>query len=362
MTAVTVATELSAAIAGHERAAIATVVSTWSSSPLPVGTHMLIFDDGRIVGSVSGGCVEGDVYEAAREVLAGGAPMLRSYSVSDEASGEVGLACGGRIEVFVQPLPTRLPGLAKHVAAARPSGWAQIIAHPDPGLVGRSRVITGGDTGSSWWGGDVSRELAARLEAAEPAVIALPGVPGARIFLDVRSPAPRLVLAGISEFAVALARLGDFLGYDVTVCDARSAFLQPERFPAATLVPGWPHDYVGAEVETDQIGPRDVVLALTHDLKFDVPLLEVALRSEAGYVGAIGSRGLHAQRLDALLEHGVTAAETARLRSPIGLDLGGRTPEATALSIMSEVVATGNGASALPLADQSGPIHTRHHV
>jgi xanthine dehydrogenase accessory factor len=268
----------------------ATLVAASGSTPLPIGSVMLVSARGDVVGSVSGGCVEAAVHDLALEVLATGRPVRRSFGYADSDALEVGLTCGGRVEVLVERL-TR-----------------------------------------------------ADLPLADP--------------LGPAEDPARLIVVGAVDFAVALSRLGRFLGDRVTVCDARPVFTTPERFPDAEVVVDWPHRYLRAEAAAGRIDERTAICVLTHDAKFDTPALVTALRLPAvGFVGAMGSRRTHLDRTERLRAAGLTEDELARLSSPIGLDLGGRTVEETALSILAEVVAHRHGGSGLPLSLAQVPIH-----
>lgn len=356
-----------------ETAALATVTSIRGSAPREVGSAMLVRADGTVVGSVSGGCVEGAVYESALEVIASGVPAREQYGIADEAGIAVGLTCGGEIEIFVEPVaPATFPDLdrlADAVAAERPVAVATVIEHPDAAVVGRRLLLEEGGASSGSLG--TPRRDAAVHDDAE-GVLATGrsatltygtdgerrGV-GMRVHVQVFAPPPRLLIFGAVDHAAALASVGAFLGYDVTVCDARPVFATPERFPAAArVVVDWPHRYLSAEHEAGRIDARTALAVLTHDPKFDVPLLSVALRLPAiGFVGAMGSRRTHDDRLARLRDAGLTDAELARLSSPVGLDLGGRTPQETAVSIAAELVAAQWGGSGRPLRALDTPVH-----
>ena len=354
---------------------LATVVSTWSSAPRPPGAAMLTTSAGAVLGSVSGGCVEADVYARLEEILAGSPPTLQAYGVSDDDAGAVGLTCGGTIEVFLQSLgPDASPAVTDVVTraqAGQPMALATVIDHPDATRVGRQLAVRGdagsaviGSLGSSRADQAVADDARGLLGSGTSGTLTYGPEgqrrgEGMRVMVSSFAPPPRLLVFGATDFAVAAARLGDFLGYHVTVCDARATFLTEERFTAADeLVVEWPHDYLEREAAAGRVDSRTVICALGHDLKFDIPLLTTALRlPEVGYVGAMGSRRTVELRTSQLREAGLTEAELARLRSPLGLDLGGRTPEETAVSIMSEVIAESWGGSGRPLHTGSKPIH-----
>jgi xanthine dehydrogenase accessory factor len=347
---------------------LATVVNTFRSAPRDPGAALAVSDGGEVVGSVSGGCVEGAVYELAREVCESGQPVLQTYGISEDTAFDVGLTCGGIIELFVEPVSReRFPGLGQVATAIRdevPVAVATVVA--GPGVLGARRIIRADIATGTLGAGD-------RLdEAVDDDVRGMlaQGLTGVRhygehgerrlddlsVFVQSFAPPPRLLVFGAIDFAAAVARAGKFLGYRVTVCDARPIFATHARFPDADeVVVDWPHRYLAQT----PIDPRTVICVLTHDPKFDVPLLEVALRTPAGYIGAMGSRRTHEDRLARLRDVGLTEDELARLRSPIGLDLGARTPEETAVSVAAELIQLRWGGSGQPLTDTTGRIH--HH-
>jgi xanthine dehydrogenase accessory factor len=337
---------------------------------------MLVGPRGEAVGSVSGGCVEGAVYELAQEVVRTGEPVLERYGVSDDDAFAVGLTCGGILDVFVEKVDkTTFPDLeqiADDIENARPVAVAFVIEHPDPAWVGRRLVVRPEDAevprtgalGSERADDAVADDARGLLAAGHHATLTYGPDgerrgEGMRVFVWAFAPPPRMLVFGAIDFAAAVARMGDFLGYDVTVCDARPVFATHSRFPSAdTVVVDWPHRYLKAEAEAGRIDGRTVICVLTHDPKFDVPVLEVALRlPEVAYVGAMGSRRTHDDRLARLREAGLAEDELDRLSSPIGLDLGARTPEETAVSIAAEVIALRWGGEGQRLADTKGTIH-----
>ncbi|GIH68202.1 XdhC family protein [Sphaerimonospora thailandensis] len=347
-----------------ERFGLATVVGTFRSAPRPPGASMAVLG-AEAVGSVSGGCVEGAVYELAREVVAGGPPVLQRYGVSDDDAFAVGLTCGGIIDVFVEAVCEEtfpeLGEVAASIEARRPVAVATIVA--GPGTVGARRVVwpdhASGSLGSARLDDAVDDDVRGMLAQGLTGVRRY-GAEGERrlddlqVFVHSFAPSPRMLVFGAIDFAAAVARVGKFLGYHVVVCDARPVFATAKRFPEADeVVVRWPHDYLSS-VEVDE---RTVVCVLTHDPKFDVPLLEVALRTPAAYIGAMGSRRTHDDRLARLREAGLSEAELARLRSPIGLDLGARTPEETAVSIAAELIKLRWGGSGHSLSETTGRIH-----
>lgn len=356
--------------ADGRRFALATVVGTFRSAPRQPGAAMAVSLDGEVVGSVSGGCVEGAVYELAQSVMSSGEPVVQRYGVSDDDAFSVGLTCGGILDVLVEPVgPETFPefdGVRQAITRREPVAVASVVA--GPGRVGARRVIWPDRASGSLAPGEPH---AARLDAAvddDARGMLAQGLTGLRhygrhgerrldelsVFVHSFAPAPRMLVFGAIDFAAAVARIGRFLGYHVTVCDARAVFATAKRFPEADeVVVRWPHRYL-TETGADE---RTVICVLTHDPKFDVPLLEVALRTPAAYVGAMGSRRTHHDRLERLRAAGLTDAELARLRSPIGLDLGARTPEETAVSIAAELIQLRWAGSGRPLTETDGRIH-----
>ncbi|MDF3336581.1 XdhC family protein [Mycolicibacterium septicum] len=353
-------------------AGVGTVVRTFRSAPRPAGAAMVVAPDGTVAGSVSGGCVEGAVYELATEVMASGTPVLQRYGVSDDDAFEVGLTCGGILDVFVEPVSEKtfhqLSDIAEDIEAHRPVAVATVIAHPDASWVGRRLVVhrdaVEGSLGSPRADAAVTDDARGLLAAGRSEVLTY-GPDGQRrgegmeVFVASHAPRPRMLVFGAIDFAAAVAQQGVFLGYRVTVCDARPVFATSARFPTADeVVVDWPHRYLAAQAEAGAIDARTVICVLTHDPKFDVPVLDVALRlPEVAYIGAMGSRRTHDDRMARLRDAGMTEAELARLSSPIGLDLGGRTPEETAVSIAAEIIAQRWGGGGRPLAQTDGRIH-----
>jgi xanthine dehydrogenase accessory factor len=351
----------------NETFGLATVVQTFSSAPREPGAAMAVSATGEVVGSVSGGCVEGAVYELATEVTASGQPVLRRYGISDNDAFAVGLTCGGIIDIFVEPASReRFAALGEVAAAVRtgtPIAVATIIE--GPGGIGSRRIIWEGDRSAGTLGAGDRLDQAVDDDARGMLAQGLTGVrrygpDGERrrdelaVFVQSFAPAPRMLVFGAIDFAAAVAKAGKFLGYHVTVCDARPVFATASRFPDADeVITDWPHRYL-AGISTDE---RTVICVLTHDPKFDVPLLEVALRRPAAYIGAMGSRRTHEDRLARLREVGVSEAELSRLHSPIGLDLGARTPEETAVAIAAELIQLRWGGSGQPLTATTGRIH-----
>ncbi|HEX5202107.1 MAG TPA: XdhC/CoxI family protein [Actinoplanes sp.] len=337
--------------------AVATVVRTWSSAPRQPGSAMAVNERGEVLGSVSGGCVEGAVYAAAEEVMQTRKAQQHTYGVSDGDAFEVGLTCGGTIEVLVQPWDALadVDEVLKAVKDGRPV--ATVSLDNKQLAVWPTRVA--GSLGDPGLDRAAEQQAAGMLSAGTTGVVHL-GAHGEQrltaveIFVQSYLPPPRMIVFGAIDFAGAMARIGGFLGYHVTVCDARPVFATRKRFPSADeLVVQWPHRYL----ESTEVDERTVLCVLTHDPKFDVPLLEVALRTPARYIGVMGSRRTHSDRMRRLREAGVSEAALARLSAPIGLDLGARTPEETAVAIAAEIVATAWGGSGLPLTGLDAPIH-----
>ncbi len=367
-----VLTELLAVWQAGETAGVGTVVRTFRSAPRPAGASMVVAPDGTVSGSVSGGCVEGAVYELANDVVRDGRPRLERYGISDDDAFSVGLTCGGILDVFVEPVSRstfpELDEVADDITGHRPVAVATVVSHVDPAWVGR-RLIVGpesaaGSVGSTRADEAVADDARGLLAAGRSEVLTY-GPDGQRrgagmeVFVASYAPRPRMLVFGAIDFAAALARQGSLLGYRVTVCDARPVFATRARFPTADeVVVEWPNRYLAAQQEAGEIDGRTVICVLTHDPKFDVPLLEVALRLPmVGYVGAMGSRRTHDDRIARLREAGVTDTELDRLHSPIGLDLGARTPEETAVSIAAEIIARRWGGGGLPLTATNGRIH-----
>ncbi|MCW2912294.1 MAG: hypothetical protein JWN52_362 [Actinomycetia bacterium] len=351
---------------------LATVVNTFRSAPRPAGAAMAVSAGGEVVGSVSGGCVEGAVYDLAQAVISSGVPVIQRYGVSDDDAFSVGLTCGGILDILVEPIgPATFPEFGEvmeSIERGEPVAVVTVVA--GPGTIGARRVIWPSQAVGSLAPG---LAYAARLDAAvddDVRGMLAQGLTGQRhygrqgerrldeltVFVHAFAPPPRMLVFGAIDFAAAMARTGKFLGYQVTVCDARPVFATAKRFPEADeVVVKWPHKFLG-EISA-QIDERTVICVLTHDPKFDVPLLEAALRTPAGYIGAMGSRRTHDDRLARLREAGMSEAELARLRSPIGLDLGARTPEETAVSIAAELIQLRWGGSGRPLTETDGRIH-----
>ncbi|MHB1503361.1 MAG: XdhC family protein [Acidimicrobiales bacterium] len=344
---------------------LAMTVGVRGSSPRPPGAMMAVDVDGTVVGSLSGGCVEGAVYAACAEAIETGVPVVETYGISDEDAFAVGLTCGGVLEVLVRrvdgPSMVMLGSLVDSLEREEPVALATVVR--GPGRVGSMLVVhesrMAGALGDAELDRAVSEDAREMLAHGQIATRRY-GIHGERwsdeiaVFVQAFPPPPRMLVFGAVDFAAAVVRLGAFLGFRVTVCDARAPFATEARFPEADeVVCAWPHDYL----EQARVDQRTVICVLTHDPKFDIPLLEVALRSPAGYIGAMGSRRTHEQRVASLRERGLTDEELVRLRAPIGLDIGARTPEETAVSISAEIIQARWGGSGLPLSTLTGPIH-----
>ncbi|MDP9983860.1 xanthine dehydrogenase accessory factor [Pseudarthrobacter oxydans] len=383
------------------RCAVATVVGTGGSVPRPVGTSMLVSEAGDVLGSLSGGCVEGAVVAAALEVMADGGTRREFFGYSNEDAFAVGLTCGGELDVHIELLADTLGGL-------RPEGLTALDAHdPAAGLALIRRIDAHGPEGAGYprtAGAVVIPDPASYRVAESDAVAALLAVDGGArsllqaaaaqlepllrngttgvvrlaaesgchgdaaagpatepitLLVESRLPPARMLVFGANDFGAALVPAARLLGYHVTLCDARPAFAGQDRFAAADqVVTDWPHRYLAAEAAAGRLDARTVVCVLTHDPKFDLPLLQAALGLELAYIGAMGSRRSHAQRMASLLAAGVAPEEAERLHSPIGLDLGAVTPAEVAVSITAELVAgRSRSAPGLSLKHGSGPIH-----
>ncbi|MBO1331459.1 XdhC/CoxI family protein [Streptomyces sp. VRA16 Mangrove soil] len=351
--------------------AVATVVAVGGSAPRQPGAALAVDSDGTAIGSVSGGCVEGAVYDLCQQALEDGECVLERFGYSDDDAFAVGLTCGGIIDILVTPVRAsdeaarRVLGSALAAAArGEAAALARIVSGPAE-LRGRALLVRSDGSYEGGFGAHpeldrtVREEAAAYLDAGRTATLEI-GEQGSRcgapltLLVESSVPAPRMIVFGAIDFALALVRMGRFLGYRVTVCDARPVFATAARFPDADeIVVEWPHRYL----ERTEVDARTVLCVLTHDAKFDVPLLQLALRLPVAYVGAMGSRRTHLDRNDRLREVGVGELELARLRSPIGLDLGARTPEEVAVSIASEIVAARRGGSGVSLTGAHTPIH-----
>jgi xanthine dehydrogenase accessory factor len=315
-------------LAAGDRVAIATVVDTRRSAPRPLGSRLALSSSGEMVGSVSGGCVESDVALRAEEVLAGGPPLLLRYGISDDDAFDVGLPCGGEIEVFVQPADAEE---LDQVEAALGSGRRLSV----------TTTLAGDDAGAKAYGEGEAHSAATRTDA--------------RTFVEHYAPAPVMMIFGAVDTAQALCRMAKTVGFRTIVSDARGKFATRERLPDADeVVVGWP------AMAYDMHAPDEAtyVVVLTHDARFDEPALGPALRSSTPYIGALGSRRAQDARRRRLLNAGYTEDDIARIRGPLGLDIGAVTPAETAVSILAEVLAVRAGRAGGPLSQKtSGRIH-----
>ncbi|HUQ39062.1 MAG TPA: XdhC/CoxI family protein [Acidimicrobiales bacterium] len=353
--------------AAGESIALGRVVGTDGSGPREPGAAMAVTAGSEVAGSVSGGCVEGAVVAEALELLGGGEARLCTFGYSDEQAYAVGLTCGGTVRVFLQPLPDVYDVIADALRSDRPVAMATVVEGP-PERLGGTLVVLGdgdGDVHGTLGDPDLDRVVARDARGALES-----GISGNRhygacgearrreveVFVESFAPAPRMVILGAVDFTAALARVAKILGYKVVVVDARPVFATAMRFPMADeVVVDWP-DRVLTALDPP-LGPRDAVCVLTHDHKFDVPAILAALPSKVGYLGAMGSRRTRDERERLLREAGVTDVDLARVMAPIGLDLGARTPEETAISICAEIIALRTGRPAPSLRDASGAIH-----
>ncbi|WP_328535996.1 XdhC family protein [Streptomyces sp. NBC_00344] len=365
-----IAEELDRWVGQGREFAVATVVAVGGSAPRRPGAALAVDSRGTAIGSVSGGCVEGAVYELCLQALDDGRTVVERFGYSDDDAFAVGLTCGGVIDIMVTPIRSQAPSRTVYAAAlaAAAAGTAaamvRITDGPDE-LMGRALLVRDDGSPEGTLGGHpeldrtAAGEARAMLDAGRTGTVTI-GEDGSRcgrpltLLVESSVPPPRMIVFGAIDFASALVRVGKLLGYQVTVCDARPVFATATRFPEADeIVVDWPHRYL-ASADVDS---RTVLCVLTHDAKFDVPLLELALTLPVAYVGAMGSRRTHLDRNARLREAGVTELELARLRSPIGLDLGARTPEETAVSIGAEIVANRRGGTGVPLTGAHTPIH-----
>jgi xanthine dehydrogenase accessory factor len=350
--------------AAGEKVAVATVIRVAGSAPRPVGARMVVSSAGRMAGSVSGGCVETTVYEEMMDVLAGGPPRNLHFGITEDMIWDVGLACGGTIDVFVQELDLALvAALAEHVERGEPVALATVVfGNWEIGKlgIGSSAVISRdgivldrGITRNTQYtirtAHHAQEMLAARAESG--AVIEIE--PGIEVFVEPFLPPPVLLIVGGVHVAIPLSRFAKELGFTVIVVDPRAKFANRERFPQADeVLLAWPDEAFGRLAVDD----ATYVVLLTHDPKIDEPTLAAALQTEAAYIGAIGSRNTHAARFERMKKWGVTPDQLERVYAPIGLDLGGHSPAETALSIIAEVVAVKNKRSGGSLRGGAGRI------
>jgi len=330
-----------------ERFAVATVVGARRSAPRPIGSKLLVSESGELAGSVSGGCVESDVFGEAREVLASLEPRLLSYGISDELAATVGLSCGGEIDVFVEesPLVERILDVAERGVRA-----VHVTVIEGPRIGAEALVVDGGEV----LGDAALAPLADGLQGGKSRMLDLED--GGRAFAEVYGPPPRVLAFGAIDTAESLCAAAKLLGWRTVVVDARARFATPERLPSADeIVVGWPDDVLPGLAP----GPDDAIVVLTHEERFDVPALVGALASDAFYVGALGSRIAQASRRERLLESGVPAEALERIHGPSGLDLGAESPAETAVSILTEIMAARAGRPGGPLREKAGGVRSQ---
>lgn len=342
-----------------ERVALATLVEVVRSAPRDPGAVMAISSGGALIGSISGGCVESALAQEAAGVLRDGRARLVEYGLSDADAQAVGLSCGGTLMVLVEPLDTaETAALQRRLTSEKL--LAEAVRLDEAGRANRLYVLEDsalGSLGNARLDDVVAVEVRASIagDATEIRMYGDEGEPhgDVRIFIHRALEKPRMYIFGAIDFAHAMVRVAKLLGYHVTICDARSAFATPERFPEADrIVVAWPDDFL----RESPVDERTAIVALTHDEKFDIPLIRAALQTNAGYIGVMGSRRTNDRRMAQLREAGAGEAELARLNAPIGLDLGARTPEETAIAIAAEIVALRHGREGGRLTTGSGPV------
>lgn len=347
-------------LAAGRQVALATVVATERSAPRDPGAVLAVTDSLEVAGSVSGGCVEAAVIEEAAQVLKTGQPRRVTYGISDEDAIAVGLSCGGIVHVFIEPMTAMreiFPALARAIREEVPAALATAVTGSFAGakmLVEPERVL--GGLGDPALDAAVTADARAMLEQAQTGarrygIGTAPRREDVEVFIDAFAPPPRMYIFGATTHAAAVARIGRFLGYRVTVCDARAALATRERIPDAdAIVVRWPDEFL-TQAPVDR---RTVICVLTHDPKFDVPLLKIALTTTAGYIGVLGSRRTHEARCRTLRAEGVSEDALRRLHAPIGLDIGARTPEEVAVAIAAEIVALRDGEPRAPVTGAAG--------
>lgn len=324
--------------------AVATVVRTKGSTPRPAGARLIVDPRGRMAGSVSGGCLEADVVEQLNMTLDGSAPpRLIHYGISDEMGWSVGLSCGGTVDIFVEAWrwtdnDAVLAAWRRAVAEHRAVALCTVV---EGETAGRRIAVVEDEPVVGTLESPAADEAAVEASSARFAsgLAGVDDLAGLQVFVDPEVPPPHLAVVGAVDIGLALVRIAQVLGYTVTVVDPRRAFLTRERFPEGELVAKWPDE----GLPPLRLGRRDALVCLSHDAKFDEPTLEVALRSNVGYVGAIGSRGTHAKRVTRLRDAGFSEDDIARVHSPVGLDIGSKTPAEIALAIAAEMVAVRRG-------------------
>ena len=312
---------------GH--VALATVVDTWGSAPVPVGGQMAIAADGQFQGSVSGGCIEGEIITEAGEVLQSGPPRTMAFGVADETAWNVGLPCGGQVRVFIERLDQATGGLAfldKAIGATTAR----------TGLVVQTKLANGQRTVFERGAADVTTEIATRFRSGRSAIETMDDQ---EYFLQALVPPARVLIIGATHIAQLATQIAKLIGYEVLIVDPRTAFASPERFPDVAVHAEWPQDVL------PRIGldPYTAVVVLAHVAHIDDEALKIALRSNCLYVGALGSARNHAKRTERLTAAGFTAAEIGRIKCPIGVDIGAQTPAEIAVSVMAEVIGAVRG-------------------
>lgn len=324
---------------GDKAIALATVVQTWGSAPRKVGAKMALTADNQISGSVSGGCVEGAVIEAGKEVIETGKPQLLHFGVTDDTAWDVGLACGGTIEVFVERLNVAAYHFLHELIDQKRVGACMTVIRGPEEVMGRKLTVAANGRSLGMLGGDLDEQARLAVETAHDQLIAhpqrLPLTDDIELFVDVVRPMPQLVMVGGVHIAVALTTIAKTLGYSTIVVDPRRAFSSQDRFPHVDrLIQAWPDKaFVGIDLTLET-----AVTLLTHDPKIDDPSLKVVLNSTAFYVGALGSKKTHAKRQQRLRDMGFDDVAIQRIHGPIGLNIHAQTPEEIALSIMAEIV------------------------
>ena len=332
------ATDLLPLLRAGETVATVTVSGVARSAPRGVGSAMAVTREGRVIGSISGGCVEADAVALSLAALASGSGSSARFGFSDEQAFAAGLACGGSIDAVV--------------ALVRPDDEVAIAALERAAADRRARIgiVLNGPRAGRFVDVDPTTNDSRVLGCADD---------GADVLAVVSAPRPRLILLGAGEHSAALSRVGTAAGFAVSVCDVWELLVTRERFPdARELVADLPHAYLERQ-ETEDIDERTAICVLTHDVRLDIPALRTALAMPAGFVGALGARSTVARRAEMLRAEGVSAAQLARLHSPLGLDLGGAGPEETALAVLAEIIAARHGGSGRPLRELAGPLHRR---
>lgn len=338
-----------------EDIAIATLVRVRGSAPRGAGARLILTRSGKMAGSVSGGCVESDVYTRARQVMDSGQPEVAHYGIADGLGPEIGLSCGGSIDVLIEPFAATAPWHALRQAIERDRPAALAVALTPANLLGRALVVLEDGASIGSIDGQIDTRVVATVRRLQPEAGTTTCTVGeSTIFVEAFAPQPHLYIVGATHTAVALCRMACGLGFRVTVIDPRQVYATPERFPeAAEIRCAWPEHALTAS----ELDAYAYLVTLTHDRKFDLPALSQALRSEARYVGAMGSRSTTAKRAEELQRQGFTDADLARLHAPIGLDLGARTPEEIAVAILAEMVAVRHGRDGGTLRNKQANVH-----